>query len=66
MEEIVRTMSEEEFQKELETIKANLSEMRMQERSRYEILQFLIGWVSAPTSRVHLPEQLEQIFNLPE
>ncbi len=64
MGEYVRTMSEEEFQKELKTLRTELAEMRTQECSRYEMVYFLIGWVTSPSARVHLPEQLSKVFDL--
>ncbi len=66
MEEFVRAISGEAFQKELEVLKETLAERRSNGFSRYDNVQFPIGWMSSPTAKTHLPEQLGQIFDLAE
>lgn len=66
MGEYVKTMSEEEFQKELEKVRKILEENKQRGGTRYERIFCVIGRITSRSAEVYLPEQLGRLFDLAE
>lgn len=64
MDEFMRVVSDKEFQKELNKLREIVKSRRNAGCNRNDITNFLVGWVTAPTIKGYMPDQLRQIFDL--
>lgn len=65
MKEIVMTMTDEEFEEEMQTLAKRMKEAEeTREFDHNAKIHYLIGWVTAEPAPMHTPAQLEKIFEL--